>query len=348
LGVSLRNLLDSAASLGRLSVRLRLGAKSAALLDVPELLELGGAFGQPRVERQGDAILLEVTGLVAPVASATAAARRNQTMPERAATVEAHAAQGPVRSEPASFADYERRLRELATVPQPGALELAAADVIGVSFERAGSALELEVRPSDHVVATARARGADEVDRLLLGELARLVVGLPMLEACYHGALRLEHRLRPVGGPRPVPGIVLPSAVHPRFAAAQELLRGVLAAYRERSGYDAVRGEYDERPKAQWVALDFVGRKQRLDAAIAPFMAEHGLTAADAQVVSIRYDVRVELGLSEAWRRLDQPRLVMALERELQARVDPRLEVYVQELKDKNQLRRLALVETPE
>jgi hypothetical protein len=64
-------------------------------------------------------------------------------------------------------------------------------------------------------------------------------------------------------------------------------------------------------------------------------------------VVSIRYDVRVELGLSEAWKQLDQPRLVMALERELQARVDPRLEVYVQELKDKNQLRRLALVETP-
>jgi hypothetical protein len=72
-----------------------------------------------------------------------------------------------------------------------------------------------------------------------------------------------------------------------------------------------------------------------------------GLEPCDVSVVSIRYDVRVELGLSEAWKKLDQPRLVMALERELQARVDARLEVYVQELKDKNQLRRLALVETP-
>jgi hypothetical protein len=72
-----------------------------------------------------------------------------------------------------------------------------------------------------------------------------------------------------------------------------------------------------------------------------------GVTASDVSVVSIRYDVRVELGLGEAWKKLDQPRLVLALERELQASVDPRLEVYVQELKDKNQLRRLALVETP-
>ena len=72
-----------------------------------------------------------------------------------------------------------------------------------------------------------------------------------------------------------------------------------------------------------------------------------GLEPCDVSVVSIRYDVRVELGLSEAWKKLDQPRSVMALERELQARVDARLEVYVQELKDKNQLRRLALVETP-
>ena len=91
----------------------------------------------------------------------------------------------------------------------------------------------------------------------------------------------------------------------------------------------------------------FEERRHRLEGAMAEVLPSLGLQLADVSVVSIRYDVRVELGLSEAWKKLDQPRLVMALERELQARVDARLEVYVQELKDKNQLRRLALVETP-
>jgi len=167
-----------------------------------------------------------------------------------------------------------------------------------------------------------------------------------LLEATYHGALRLEHRLRP-GSSRPLRGIVLPRAVHPHFALVEELLRGALASYRELSGFDVTRGQYDDRPRPDWLAASLEQRKQRLEAALAQVLPSFGLEASDASVVSIRYDVRVELGLSEAWKKLDQPRLVMALERELQARVDPRLEVYVQELKDKNQLRRLALVETP-
>jgi hypothetical protein len=127
----------------------------------------------------------------------------------------------------------------------------------------------------------------------------------------------------------------------------EDLLRAALAEYRRQADFQLTQSLHDDRPEEAWLLASFEERRQRLELALAEVLPGFGLLPSDVGVISIRYDVRVELGLSEAWKKLDQPRLVMALERELQARVDARLEVYVQELKDKNQLRRLALVETP-
>jgi hypothetical protein len=346
LGVSLRNLLDSATSLGRASICLRLAEKTAQQLSEAELTELGRAFGQVRLERRGGALLFEVSGLgIAPIAALASPS------PERKATAlcherEASSASG-LEQAPAevTFDAYEQRLRQLAAVAEPGKNGLNGPGVaLGSSHD--GCTLELLVSDHEHVILGARGHAPDAVRQLLLAELCRVITGLPLLEATYHGALRLEHRLRSTSA-RPLRGIVLPRAVHPHFALVEELLRGALARYRELSGFDVTRGQHDDRPRADWLAADLAERKQRLETALGQVLPSFGLEAGDAAVVSIRYDVRVELGLSEAWKKLDQPRLVMALERELQTRVDPRLEIYVQELKDKNQLRRLALVETP-
>jgi hypothetical protein len=345
LRVSLRNLLDSAANLGRASVCLQLGERTAGQLSEAQLLELGQNFGQARVERRGSAVLFEVSGLgaaqVKPVAPAAAAERKAAPMAERALAA-------PLAAERKleSFDGYERRLRQLACVIELGASAPSSARGTLATFTQADCTLRLLVG-ADHVVLGVSHDAPDEPRQLLLAELGRLVTGLPILEACFHGALRLEYRLRPKATERPVSGIVLPRAVHPHFALVEDLLRGALASYRSLSGFDATRSQHDDRPRSAWLAASAEGRKARLDAALAQILPGFGLATSDVAVVSIRYDVRVELGLSEAWKKLDQPRLVLALERELQATVDPRLEVYVQELKDKNQLRRLALVETP-
>jgi hypothetical protein len=348
LRVSLRNLLDSAASLGRASVCLRLGSATAAELSEDELLELGRSFGEARLERRGAAVLLEVSALrAAPAQKPTPGAER-ETAAERERVLPAAAAPtAQAAREPLSFDGYERSLRRLASVAEPGRLRPNGEGALRVTAERDGCTLELLVRGADHIIVGAEANAADAVRQLLLSELGRLLTGLPLLEACYHGALRLEHRLRPAGAPRPLSGIMLPRAVHPHFVLVDELLRQLLASYRALSGFDVVRGQYDDRPRPEWLAAGPEERKQRLQVALCQLLPGLGLDPSDVSVVSLRYDVRVELGLSEAWKKLDQPRLVMALERELQARVDPRLEVYVQELKDKNSLRRLALVETP-
>lgn len=346
LRVSLRHLLDSATSLGRSSICLQFGEKTAAQMSAAELTELGGVFGRVRVERRDCALLFEVSELGArPLASPVAASAERKAVATLERQVGPEVAPSTVQAPAVSFEAYERRLRQLAAVAEPGRSELSGPGV-ALSFSHAGCTLELAVSDHEHVIVSAAGQAPDQLRQLLLTELCRLVTGLPLLEAAYHGALRLEHRLRPTAA-RPLPGIVLPRAVHPYFTLVEELLRGALAAYRRLSGFEITRGQHDDRPRADWLAAGFDGQKRRLELALAQVLPGFGLEATDVSVVSIRYDVRVELGLSDAWKKLDQPRLVMALERELQARVDPRLEVYVQELKDKNQLRRLALVETP-
>ena len=346
LRVSLRNLLDSAASLSRVSVCLQLGEATAAQLTEAQLLELGRDFGQARVERRGTALLFEVSGLGAvPVAAPVE--RKLPASPERQAPA---AAPTTVVNAPAagvSFEGYAQALRRTQRASPAAPLPAPDGATVCARATQDDCTLELVVSTSQNVVHSARSEAPDEARRLLLSELCRIVEGLPVLEACYHGALRLEHRLRPLDQPRPVSGIVLPRAVHPHFALVEDLLRAALAEYRKLAGFLVTQSHHDDRPARGWLSASADERGRLLEVALCAVLPSFGLEPSDVSVVSIRYDVRVELGLSEAWKKLDQPRLVMALERELQARVDSRLEIYVQELKDKNQLRRLALVETP-
>ena len=345
LRVSLRNLLDSAASLGRASVWLQFGERTAQQLTEAQLLELGRDFGQARVERRGAALLFEVSGLGAAPIAARAAERKAPT-PERPAPVAEVTVVVNPRPTGVSFDGYADALRRGPSASRPANGLTPIGATLRVSVAQADCTLELVIT-GDHRVHSASGHAAEETRCLLLAELCRIIEGLPVLEACYHGAGRLEHRLRPADQPRPVAGIVLPRAVHPYFALVDDLLRAALAQYRALADFEVTQSQHDDRPESAWLSASFEARRQRLEGAMAEVLPSFGLQPSDVSVVSIRYDVRVELGLSDAWKKLDQPRLVMALERELQARVDARLEVYVQELKDKNQLRRLALVETP-
>jgi hypothetical protein len=344
LRVSLRNLLDSAASLGRASVCLQFGPGTASQLSEPQLLELGRDFGQARVERRGAALLFDVSDLGAAPIVAPALERKAPPPERQLPAAEVTAVVNP-RPGGVSFDGYADALRRTMPANEPPK-RAATGSTVRVSASHADCTLELVIT-SEHRVHSACGQAADEPRQLLLSELCRIIEGLPVLEACYHGAGRLEHRLRPTDQPRPVSGIVLPRAVHPYFALVEDLLRAALAEYRTRADFQLTQSLHDDRPERSWLLANFEERRQRLEVALAEVLPSFGLLPSDVGVVSIRYDVRVELGLSEAWKKLDQPRLVMALEHELQARVDARLEVYVQELKDKNQLRRLALVETP-
>lgn len=348
--VSLENLLDSATSLGRAALVLQLSSSTLHKVDAARVLELGDRFGVASLERRGSAFLLSVSEL--------GRAHRPDLArgPRSAATVVSAAAPSAVErgASPPTTSDAVPALADLH-LPALERSELLTAPVIDVEVASnptrlestlAGCRLVLEVSPA-HMIQSAWAEAELLLDARLLAELCRVVCGLPLLEACYHGAIRLEHRLRPTPSARAVTGIALPRAVHPRFALVESLLGAALAQYRSLTGFNEISSRYDARPARAWLEASAAERQARLERALCEVLPGFGLAESDVRVASIRYDVRVELAFSEAWRRFDQPRLVRDLEAELRERVDARLEIYVEELRDKNKLRRLAVVEDP-
>lgn len=356
--VSLENLLDSATNLGRASVVLQLSTGTLKHVNEAALLELAGRFGAAQLERCGSAFHLSVVGLGQRQAALSTASREPRALPTGAIPAPATAASPALASASSGSASASRlaapelpdihlpALERCAVLSQPISSSDAAADPTRLSASHADCTLLLEVS-STHVIQSAWLQAQHPLDTRLLSELCRIVCGLPLLEACYHGAIRLEHRLRPAPSARALPGIVLPRAAHPRFALAETLLRAALEQYRALTGYRETSSHYDDRPARSWLDASSDERQARLESALAAALPSLGLAPGDVSVAGVRHDVRVELAFGEAWRRFDQPQLVRELEAALRERVDARLEVYVEELRDKNKLRRLAVVEDP-
>jgi len=356
---SLRNMLDAASTVGRARLVVRLSAKTFGALggDPSRLRAMAEPYGEARVSLDGDAAILDVSGLDAPAsrraeASAdSSAASGPRVTGEATAAARAQArlrqdALDPAAREAAALSVYRPALEQAAAKPVFRAALVGSPGQIVARGQAAGAAIGLAVDSGGHRVEAASfelaSAGAHELTAGLLESLCRTVVGLPVLEAAEHGTLRLERALR--GGQRsPVAGIVLPESLHPLFRLARQLLTAALADYRRQTGFGEVHSRHDERPGEPWLRASEAERRQWLARVIGRALAARGLEPERASVESIRHDVRVELSL-DLPPELDAPVFVMALERALQAEVDPRLELYVTERRDRNAKRRLAVV----
>ena len=357
---SLRNMLDAAAVVGRQRLAVRLSAKTLGRLgpDPQRLLSMAQAYGDARLSLDGDGgAVLDVSGLGAP------ASRRAETVPAPSANVPSDpqgsrelAASprprldgappvdvGPAERDAAALALYRPALDRAAADPTHQGRSLTGDGRVIARSSASGAELSLAVDASTHRLVGASFDAQEPLQIGLLEQLCRSLSGLPVLEAAEHGTLRLEKLLRG-DAPRPVAGIVLADSVHPLFRLARALLAQALADYRRQTGFDAVHSRHDERPGEAWQRASDAERRQWLSRALAAALGARGLEPSRASVESIRYDVRVELSL-ELPPDADAPLLVMELERALQAQVDPRLEVYVTERRDRNAKRRLAVLE---
>jgi len=166
--------------------------------------------------------------------------------------------------------------------------------------------------------------------------LADLLPGLTLQEAADHGAHHLERRSRPDISHRPVAGVVLPCSADYLFAWVEQLLRRL----RQQWDNSSTLNVYDLRPTAAWLAMDDETRLKHLDAVLAELLAGLGLPSDAAHVLHVQQDVRVLMHL-DAVPSNDKQHLLILAERAFRSKVDPRLEVFIEELKDKSTLRRL-------
>lgn len=335
--VALRDLLDAAVAAGRSTLVVRFGAATRAQLPLPSARALAARYGEAQIVDGADCVKVTVAKLTAP-RTTVAIAPVVIAAPRRAAAAPARSASTTDVYAPA----LGRAARQIRHEAHVGAIDdPAATDLVAVSAHVDGVHLRLEVDPSSHTIVTAgfAAPGATSDTRVLLDVFCGLVTGLPLLEAAWHGVSRLEADLRDPNAPPPVPGIILPRAAHPRFALPAALIAQALAAYRVRTGFAEIRSAHHPAPGQGWQTATVAERT----AAITAVLANN--PTPDVILAAVEHDVRIVLRLPEHLSSPARQSLLMAIERVIRRTVDPRLEVHAEERKDRNKLRRLAVVQ---
>ena len=212
-----------------------------------------------------------------------------------------------------------------------------------IVIEEQGCVLEVEIDRESHIVEKAMFRGNWERDvAALLNLLCELIEGRPIQDMSDHAVGRLEHQVR-AGRARPVPGIVLPSAVDPRFVLIQEFVRKALAKYRHLAGFHETENMFDEGAGKWWEALKENERLERIDQVIKTEVGNLGFNSDEVELARLEYKVRVAIRLSGkmASPSTDKQLIMMQLEQVLVEQLDPRLELFLEPLQDQSILRRL-------
>jgi hypothetical protein len=186
------------------------------------------------------------------------------------------------------------------------------------------------------LVRDARHTGASGDDEAVIDQLCAVMIGRPLYEAIHHGLVRVEAALRDADAPAPVPGVVSPRNADEIFDGAAALLR----ALRDLVGPLLVppeqRGLWDDRPAPGWLALSRDDQLARAQSALDDAVRQLQIGVPAPEVVEIKDGVRIVIAPHEQDHRTPLGRALIAIERQVQAAVDPRLELQFESLNDRN------------
>ena len=348
---SLINLVQAAREANRDALELRLGPDTAEGLDQERLqsalthpakftlirdaagravLKFAGIMGQGSVAGAGltDAVGPQATRRSAEIAAIVAAAG---------------AYRPPTLVEPREIAsDYRAAALAAASRTREAVAPSARDGLVAAEGVLGNVRLRLLASPTTQLISSAGFTGvADDISRGLLEALSELAPGLTVHELADHGAIHLETALRDPALTKAHSGIRLARAADPAFRWIEALTRAALADWRAKTGYSASANEFDFSPRPQWLAAEDTSRLAWLSKAIAEIGQSERLDVSGIVINRIEYNVRVVLNLPGGMARRTKEHLLLCLERGIKSRVDPRLEVFSEELKDKNVLRRL-------
>ncbi len=332
---SLRNLWDAAAAAGESELAIWIGPATASALDEDEVLATAARFGIATLTHGRAGWLVEVQELrtAAPVAVERASVVRPRAVVEPLAastTRSANAIYG------AAIEHSARSPLHEGDVPETVGLER-------IEVEQQGVALVLSVDPASHCIRNAAFRNAATGHRGLMERFCALLEGVPLLDAADHGVQRLEFALRDHWSHRPVAGIVTPRAADPCFELPLALIRRALAEYRTRTGYAEHTSTHDPGPSAAWKSMGSAAQREAIRTVLERFSADRGGAPDDVELLAIEFDVRLVLRVDEHMTAESGPGVVLDIERALRDAIDPRLEVVLEEIRDRNRKRRLAL-----
>ena len=220
-----------------------------------------------------------------------------------------------------------------------GALE-AANGAERLAAAENGTSLQLLVRRGK-ILRAAHEGAGDPAQRAVLDVFCLAVEGLPMQEAADHGGHHTLARLRDSEATAPVPGIVTPCNADLLFQLPARLLRAAHADYRAGHEIRSVENFWNPTISKAWLRLDEAAQIARLETVLSRFLVDEGLEAGDACVVGVENNIRIVLAFAESVAYDRKPPLLMDFERRVRAATGDRIEVFAEEMKDTNRIRRL-------
>jgi hypothetical protein len=221
-------------------------------------------------------------------------------------------------------------------------LSTDAATITLLNAEDEGVKLSVGIDGSSRrlMIKTAEHHGArSAVETRTLDALCALVVGRPLQEAADHGAIYAMAALP--NDCRKVDGIPTPTNAGAHFVLAQRLIRGIHAAARAKFQIGHRDNAWYLRPKADWLAMTELQQAEQVKPIIAAFLRENGLSEQDAWVSRIERGTRLTIAFSDGVSYSRKPALLMALETKLRGQTGDPLELFMDEMKDANKIRRL-------
>jgi len=362
---SVRNLLDAAATAGRGALGLRIRRPQLDAIDVVVLETLLARYGAPAIEARAEELCFVVSGLRLPEPVDASVARLESPSAAQSswATTASPADASVVQVESPRLGrctvtvetldrprvdEFPSRLRN----PYRNALTQRVPNARFHTLPEARPQLRRGVAVLHGVSLAFLVDGQDRVTRAgfegaphadaqrLMEALCEVCEGMPLPEVRDHAVQRLESSLRGAG-PRPCSGIVLPESIDAAFAVLQHLVREAAVA----AGYQTgTSNRYDAGPSAQWASRSDESRRGTLETAIRDFCGEQGLGEHAIAFVDLQFLIRLVVVPAPTIERAALPGLLMALERYCRGRVESRLEVFVEEHRDRNAKRRLAVV----
>ncbi len=206
--------------------------------------------------------------------------------------------------------------------------------------EENGRSLTLVLRKGK-VVSAAHEGVEDPAEREVFDAFCRVLEGLPIQEAADHAGHHVMAGLHDPDRARPVPGIVTPWNIDPRFPRPMRMIRRIRTDYAARRPSASVENFWNPTISKDWLRLDEAKQLACVDEILSAFLAERGLVSGNLVAVGIENNIRVLLAFSEEVGYEHKPALLMDFERKLRTATGDRLEVFAEEMADGNRLRRL-------
>jgi len=194
------------------------------------------------------------------------------------------------------------------------------------------------------LVREARYRVPGDASSELKGTLeafCRAIEGLPLQEAADHGTVHASERLRAAVARPLVQGIHTPRSLGSAFDRCDRLIRDILAQYRAATGDQETRNFWNPALSQEWRLKTNEQQLDTLRPIIESYRKSQDAANGDMWIARIEKMRRVTIDFGETVDAARKPVLLRELERAMRNATGERLELYMEELKDNNVIRRL-------